>query len=214
MRYLLITYCCLLLASCNSTYKTAGSVPLTYDSGIAPNLSTSDRKIIRSARIDLSVTDPDSTVVRLIKLAEELEGYVAQSGTDGATLRLPAAALDHSLERIATYGKVTDRSISGQDVTEEYRDVGIRLDNAERSRQRYLELLAKAQNVEETLLVERELERLTETIDRLKGRQQLLDNQEAFATVRVYVRERVRPGPLGYVVKGLYGVVRWLFVRN
>ena len=213
MRYLIL---CLLplLVACNRAYGPGPSTMASYDvrGENAPEDDT--RKILYSAGVDLTVEQPDSAVARLVALAESLNGYVSQTGSDGAVLRVPAAKFERALVSIGTFGKVTDQRVTGQDVTDAYRDLGIRLDNAERSRQRYLELLAKAENVGETLLVEKELERLTETIDLLKGRRQLLDNQEAFATVRVNVQERVKLGPLGYVVRGVYGVVKWLFVRN
>jgi hypothetical protein len=55
---------------------------------------------------------------------------------------------------------VKDKNIAGEDVTEEYRDLEIRLDSAEKTRQRYLELLNKAERVKEILKIEKELERL------------------------------------------------------
>ena len=44
-------------------------------------------------------------------------------------------------------------------------DLEIRLENAEKARNRYLELLDKAETVGEVLSVEKELERLNEKID-------------------------------------------------
>jgi hypothetical protein len=111
-------------------------------------------------------------------------------------------------------GKVQSQSVSGQDVTDQYRDYQIRLENAEKSRDRYLELLAKAENVEAALQVERELERLNETIDLLKGRMNRMDHLEAFSTITVQIKERKKPGVLGYVGLGVYHAFKWLFVRN
>jgi hypothetical protein len=78
--------------------------------------------------------------------------------------------LNDAIKEISELGKVQGKSLSGQDVTEEYLDFQIRLENAEKSRERYLELLAKAENVEAALKVEKELERLNGTIDLLKGK--------------------------------------------
>lgn len=173
-----------------------------------------DRKLIQSAYLELVAKEPDATVAKVVKLAEVYEGFMSESSSSGATIRVPAIRLEEALAEISTYAKVKDQRLSGEDVTEQYFDMGIRLDNAEKSRQRYLELLAKAETVAETLLVERELERLTETIDLLKGRMNRIDQLDAYATIKVRVNQKVKLGPLGYVVKGAYSVVSWLFVRG
>lgn len=176
--------------------------------------TTSPRKIIRSAYVEMVAKTPDSTVARVVELAEVYEGFVSESSSTGATIRVPAARLEEALAEIATYAKVKNQRLSGEDVTDQYYDMSIRLDNAEKARQRYLELLARAETVEETLLVERELERLTETIDLLKGRMNRIDQLDAYSTINVRVNQKVKLGPLGYVVKGAYHAVAWLFVRG
>jgi hypothetical protein len=68
---------------------------------------------------------------------------VLSSGRDKTTLRVLAIHFKEALGQIEKPGKVTDKNISGEDVTEEYRDLEIRLDSAEKTRKRYLELLYK-----------------------------------------------------------------------
>lgn len=221
MKYfsLLLLSALLLFTGCNRNLQTiSGSVG---DRDVLPEAASKrqqdtgeDRKLIYSASLGLTVAEPDSTLARIVALAKEFDGYVNRTGSYGATIRVPAARLDEALNRISALGKVTRKNIVGEDVTEAYFDMGIRLDNAEKARQRYLELLAKAQNVAETLLVERELERLTETIDLLKGKMNRLDQLEAYSSVSVNLERKAKLGPLGYVFKGVFSAVRWLFVRN
>jgi len=207
----------LLLTACSSqrvyTSAEAGSSRemLQAADGDAP---APRRKLIQSAYLEMVAKEPDSTVAKVVKLAEVYEGFMSESSSSGATIRVPAARLEEALSEISTYAKVKEQRLSGEDVTEQYYDMKIRLDNAEKARRRYLELLAKAETVEETLLVERELERLTETIDLLKGRMNRIDQLDAYATINVRVNRKVKLGPLGYVVKGAYSVVAWLFVRS
>lgn len=209
----------LLLSSCNRQ-SYAISAPAS-ERGIVPGQerkqqqnTEEDRKLIYSANLGLTVAEPDSTLAQIIVLTKDFDGYVNRTGNNSAYIRIPAARLEEAITRISTLGKVTRKNITGEDVTEAYFDMGIRLDNAEKARQRYLELLAKAQNVAETLLVERELERLTETIDLLKGKMNRLDKLEAYSSISVSLERKAKLGPLGYVLKGAYATVRWLFVRN
>ncbi|MBU1718111.1 MAG: DUF4349 domain-containing protein, partial [Bacteroidetes bacterium] len=93
-------------------------------------------------------------------------------------------------------------------------DLNIRLENAEKARNRYLELLKLAATVEETLKVEKELERLNTEIDLLKGKLNRYSHLVDFSTIDVYVKQRKQPGPLGYIIKYLYKGVKFLFVIN
>lgn len=173
-----------------------------------------DRKALYFAYLTLTVESPDSAGIQIGKIAEKYNGYVNEIGTYRAVIRVESAQLDAAIADIAALGRLRRKNIMGQDVTEEYQDYQIRLENAEKARDRYLELLEKAETVEEILKVERELERLNETIDLLKGKMARIDHLEAYSTINVELRERKKPGILGYIGLGVYHAVKWLFVRN
>jgi len=218
MRYLLpIIFLAVLFTGCVSqrAYTGANAGSAAEQRFFADDESTAlPRKLIRSAWLELVAREPDSTVAKVVRLAEVYEGFMSESSSSGAKIRIPAHRLEEALAEISTYAKVKDQRLFGEDVTDQYYDMGIRLDNAEKSRQRYLELLARSETVEEILLAEKELERLTETIDLLKGRMNRIDQLYAYSTIDVRVNRKAKLGPLGYVVKGAYDVVAWLFVRG
>ena len=173
-----------------------------------------NKKILFSATLSLSVSRPDSAVSRIAGTAARYKGYIQETGTYRSVIRVPAASLNPALADLSDIGKVRSKSVTGQDVTSEYLDHQIRLDNAQKARERYLELLARAENVEAALKVEKELERLNETIDLLKGHINRIDHLNEYSTITVYLKEKKKPGVLGYVGMGLYYSVKWLFVRN
>jgi hypothetical protein len=82
--------------------------------------------------------------------------------------------------------------VNVRDVTEQYADLEIRLKNAEAVRQRLEALLAKAGKVEDALAVERELERITQAIEQMKGRLRLLSELVAFSTITANFQARPR----------------------
>jgi len=172
------------------------------------------RKTLLSAHLALTVENLDSANLQIVKIAEKHKGYVSEAGTYRTVIRVGSGQLDAAVADIAALGKLRRKNLLGQDVTEAYLDYQIRLENAQKARGRYLELLNKAQTVEEILKVERELERLNETIDLLKGKMARIDHLEEFSTITVELQERKKPGLLGYVGLGLYHAVKWLFVRN
>lgn len=172
------------------------------------------RMVIYDASIGLAVKKPDSLNRQLVNIAAANGGYALNLGSGISTIRVKADQLNTALKEVSMLGKVTSKSISGNDVTEQYHDVEIRLDNARKARERYLDLLSKAENVEAALKVEKELERLNGEIDLLEGRKNRMEHLNAYSTINVYYHEKKKPGILGYIGIGLYKSVKWLFVRN
>lgn len=173
-----------------------------------------EKKVIFSATLSLIIKNADSVNVRIESIAKKYNGYVTVLGTTRTIIRVKSEKLNDAIIEIGTVGKIDAKSLTGQDVTDEYLDYKIRLENAEKSRKRYLELLAKAENVEAALKVEKELERLNEVIDLLTGKMNKIDHLSTYSTITVNLKEKKKPGILGYIGIGLYYSVKWLFVRN
>jgi len=218
--YFVLLSLLLVLVSCSGSRKYAEVRSFEQDQKTAAlevnssEAEVAQRKVLYSADLTLAVEQPDSTGKALGHIAERYEGYAQELGTSRAVIRVKSGQLEAALQEISSLGKVQNRSVSGQDVTEQYLDYQIRLENSQKARDRYLELLAKAENVEAALKVERELERLNETIDLLKGRMNRMDHLEEYSTITVQIKERKKPGVLGYIGLGVYEAVKWLFVRN
>lgn len=139
---------------------------------------------------------------------------MVSSDIDNVTVRIPAEKLNAFMDEVATMGEVESRNVYSQDVTEAYADMDIRLENAKKSRKRYLELLNKADKVSDILEIERELERLNTQIEQLKGQLNSYDKQIQYSSVSVRFFTKAKPGPLGYIFVGLYKGIKFLFVRN
>jgi len=177
---------------------------------------TVDRLIIYDAYMQLVHDQPDADSLKnfFLKLANKYEGYVLNINGSRAKIRVPSQDLQKAIQDLNIIGKVKDKSITTRDVTSDFYDRTIRLENAQKTRTRYLKLLDKAQNVEEILKVEKELERLNATIDRLKGELNKYSHLVTYSTINVRLNLRDKPGILSYPLIGLYKGVRWLFVRN
>ena len=170
------------------------------------------RLVVYDAYLRLVVPEPEATAGQLLELAKRSDGYALEIGTDRAVLRVPATQLDETLEAIALLGKVRNRNLSGRDVTDQFVDLEARLRNAQATQKRFRELLAQATNVTEVLAVEAELARINFEVESLQGQINRLEEVISFATITIRLEEKVRPGPVGAVFKGLYEGVKWLFV--
>ncbi|MBN4072515.1 DUF4349 domain-containing protein [Crocinitomix catalasitica] len=173
-----------------------------------------ERKILLSASMSMTVESPDTTHEQIRSVAAKYDGYVSESSSRHATIRVLSKHFDTAIDELSTFGDVQSKKLRGADVTDQYIDFEIRLENAIRARDRYLILLDRANNIAEAIKVEKELERLNGTIDMLKGKLERYDHLEQYSSISVYFKEKKKPGLLGYVGMGIYYPIKWLFVRN
>lgn len=146
--------------------------------------------LIYRATLVLAVFEVKKALDRVEELARELGGYLLRRDDETVTIRVPVAKFNSGLSAAASLGDEVSRQISAEDVSEQYRDLTIRLRNAEVVRDRLQELLARANDVKEALLVEEQLGRITGTIEQIKGRLKVLDELVAFSTITVTVQAR------------------------
>jgi hypothetical protein len=183
------------------------------------NYEVNGRMVIMDADLQMEVSNIDSTVDELMAIAFEYDGYVVSSSNFKTMIRLDSKEFTTAMNRIKKLGEVTAQTITGKDVTEEFFDLELRLENAKNARIRYTELLHAAKNVDEILRIEHELERLNGTIDSIAGKLEKLSHLDRFATLTIHHRallsdDEPKLGVLSYVGLGIYKGVRWLFVRN
>lgn len=157
-------------------------------------VQTVDRLIIRSADLHLTVPDTEQAIADISSRVEGSGGWVvssnvfttAQHKRGSIIVRIPAQGFNDALDSIkALATEVTRESISGQDVTEEFVDLTLRLENLEATADRVRAFLDDATRVEDALAVNRELSRLEEEIELIKGRQQYLSQSAAYSTITI-----------------------------
>lgn len=215
-----------LFASCSTNRAYRSAAPYYGNTGYTESRGTKtdktetlagfseDQMIVYNAGIGLVVKNPDTAATRVTSIAKKYEGYVVSISQNSVSIRVKSQHLNAAMKEIELLGKLKYKNISGDDVTMEYNNLTIRLDNANKARQRYLELLAKAEDVKAALEVEKELERLNKEIDLLEMQIRNITQQVNYSLITVSLEERTQPGILGYVFIGLYKGVKWLFVWN
>jgi hypothetical protein len=177
----------------------------------------SDRMLIWRARLSLEVGCVSNAVSSVVDIAKQSGGYVenrSDSGDEWAsvTLRVPVASLKPAMASLEAIGKVTSRSVSSEDVTEQYVDIDARLKTMVALRDRLRGLLDKAQDVKDVLAIEKELGRVQADIDSMQARLKALKGKVDLASVDVSISRKRILGPLGYVIKGVFWTVGKLFV--
>ncbi len=161
-----------------------------------------DRKIIQSTSIDLEI-EGENGVSRsfqdIIRIAETAGGFVASSSFSNiddkqfadVTIRVPGTQYQSVLADIRGMGTVSQEGSDANDITEEYTDLQARLRTLNATEQRYLELLARAETINEILVVQDRLDVVRGQIEQVIGRVNLLDNLTELATITAHLSPAV-----------------------
>lgn len=182
----------------------------------------STRMVIKTASLSVRVKDVANANTLAIQISEAAGGYVQYSsqyeeGGERADLaiRVPPEGFLPLIARLEALGHVDAKSISGEDVTEEYYDLDARLENLNEVRSRLFELLDRAAKVTDAIEVEEQLERVGGEINQIKGRMKYLQNMAGLATVNLSLYTDEKPATVPFINWAMIGngfvvAARWL----
>ena len=160
--------------------------------------SEPDRYLIKNATMSVETADVRGGAKQLAEMAKSIQGYVSDSheAVDGIgsrsvtmTVRVPYQQFESATLRIEALGKVQDKQVSAEDVTEEFVDTTARTRNLKKSEERLLNHLTHTGKLSDTLEIETELTRVREEIEKTEGRLRFLAHRIAYSTFNVTFRE-------------------------
>ena len=197
----------LLIAGCEQkavdSRSRLASEPLPEKTDIVtdkPMLPSLDRKIIKEGEIHFETSDLDETRQRITASVTSLEGYISKENqytyndriSQTLEIRVPSGNFDKLIEDISKGVERFDtKRIQATDVTEEYLDIELRMRIKKETENRYRELLAKAQTVEEILSIEKQIGELRAEIESIEGRLKYLKDQISYSMLTVTFYEMV-----------------------
>lgn len=179
--------------------------------GIAPEQT---RKIIKNGNVSLKAADVQTKMQEITVLAEQSGGYVESSYVDNIvqpipmeanqnakvavetttmianmTIKVPAEKFEGSFQTIIGMGKLVNQSSNSNDITSQYKDIEARVVNLKVQEKHLQEIMTKATNVEDTLKVEVELNRVRTEIDILTGNLKNWDQLVEYSTIYINMTE-------------------------
>lgn len=192
-------------AAADSAAETPASSPdLAGGAAGGGEAEEADREIITVGSASLVVDDPVAAAAEVVRLAEQAGGRVEARNEwrtgDGQTtnawlrVRVPAASMTATVDALGEIGEVQHLDVSREDVTATGRDLDARIAALTTSTERLSELLARAENVEDLLGIERELSSRQADLDSLRAQRTALSDQVAMSTLHVDLRTRATAG--------------------
>ncbi len=194
------------------TYNESESIADSSDSKI---LNDSARKLIKTYNLELETENFDGLLNAIDSHIAGCGGYLQDLSTyngssysytkgerhSSMTVRIPAANLDSFVEFVGEVSNVTNKTLSVEDVTLEYVDTEAKKAAYEIEQERLLDLLEKAESIEDMITIE---SRLSEVRYELESQESIIrtyDNLVDYATVYIYiseVKEYTAPEPVSY----------------
>ncbi|MBE9912512.1 DUF4349 domain-containing protein [Paenibacillus donghaensis] len=160
-----------------------------------------NQKLIYKANIVMEIPDYDQAQTEIRNRVTLSGGYIinfsetASTGEKGGTFAIKVPAKGFSsflagLEKIKH--ERLERSIEGQDVTEEYVDLESRLKAKQLMEQQYIEFMKKATKTDDLVAFANELERIQSEIEQIKGRMRYIDQNVSYSTVEIRLYETAK----------------------
>jgi hypothetical protein len=163
----------------------------TEPSGTEPRVQVDEpetemaRLLVYTAQLTLAIYQVTDVQERTVAWVEGLGGYVSYRDARSMTLRVPAAEFHNTLDELSTFGDVLGLQWQAEEVSDQFRDLDIRLRNALDMRDRLAALLEQAETVADALAIEEQLQRLTLEIEQIRGQLRSLGDRIAFSTITV-----------------------------
>src|SRR6266404_7086573 len=185
-----------------SLQREAVMQPVSLNDAVKSDSITAamERKIIRDADLTMEVPSTTETQRKVSSIAESHGGFVVTSEAKQREASEPAkrtldiklvvrvpsnqfgAALNE-IEGLAT--NLTQRNVTGQDVTEEFIDLEARLKTQKALELQFLEIMRQANKVADALEVQRQIADVRTEIEKLEGRKRFLENRASLSTITV-----------------------------
>jgi hypothetical protein len=160
-----------------------------------------NRRLVLNTSVELTVPSVFSAAARVRALASAAGGYVGDEKTAGSgataqsamTLRVPQAQLGQLTDQVAGLGKVTSRSQTSEDVTQQSIDVASRLTTQKASVARIRALLAQATRIADIVAIEGELSQRESNLESLEAQLKSLNDAVDLSTLSVILSAQGAP---------------------
>lgn len=179
----------------------------TVEEGLSSSLEkpvNQNQKLIRTMTLEAETDDLDGLLASLDAKIFTLGGYVENRNVRNGgsysgrsyryaelTIRVPADQLDSFVEHIQGQSNVLSHQESADDVTLTYVATQSRVTALETEQTRLLELLAKAENMSDLLMIEERLTNVRTELEEVASLLRLYDNLVDYGTVKLSVTEVV-----------------------
>lgn len=169
----------------------------------AEKLNDSARKLIKTYDLNVETEEFDGFLDMIQSKVVSLGGYIENLNTytgsnyynynssrySNLTIRIPVARADEFINLVGEKGNITNNSLSVEDITLTYVDLASRKATYEAEEKRILELLSKAETIEEILVIEDKLANIRYQLESMESQLRTFDNLVDYTTIHLNIEE-------------------------
>jgi len=172
-----------------------------------PNSETSkneivSKKVIKNGDIEIQVGEIKKVQNHVSEISKKNKAYIQSerfnnndiSENLNLTIRVPHQNFDALINSFSNgVGSVLSKNVSSDDVTEEYTDVSIKLENKKIYLEKYRDMLRNAKTTKDMLEIQENIRELEDEIDVSEGRLKFIDDRVNYSTLELLLyKEKVR----------------------
>ena len=159
-----------------------------------------ERQLIKEGTINFETHDIAETRRHIESLVQKYGAYISQEDERASssriyqnmTVRIPKAHFDVFVTELSGgVKKIDKKSITVQDVTEEFIDSTARLAVKKETEQGYLRLLNQAKTIKDILDIQNKLQDIRSDIESIEGRLRYLKNSVNFSTLHISMYQQI-----------------------
>lgn len=159
-----------------------------------------ERQLIKEGSLDFETSDIMETRQHIETLVQKYKAYISQEDErttasriyQDITVRIPKTHFDSFLSELSgDIKKFDNKSVTVQDVTEEFVDITARLAVKKETEQGYLRLLNQAKTIKDILDIQNELQDIRSDIESIEGRLRYLKNTVNFSTLHISMYQQI-----------------------
>lgn len=159
-----------------------------------------NRKIVRHVGLSLESMEFDQAISQIKSTVANLGGYIETQSLDGKSIsytgdyyeryanfvaRIPSEKLDEATSSLSGFCNVVSQNESTEDITDSYFDAQAHLDTLKIQEERLLEILKKAEKLEDVITLETALSEVRYQIESLTASLKRMDSQVTFSYLNI-----------------------------
>ena len=156
---------------------------------------TVEQKKIKRGNISIEVEDISKSYEEIKSLVVSNEGYIhsmleystSRDSSISMVVKVKAANFEVLYDKVKEVGKVKEANMSSEDVTREYIDTKARIETLKVQEESLLNILSRADKVDDLLMVESELQRVREKIESSQGNLNYLENSINYSDLSISI---------------------------
>ncbi len=163
-----------------------------------------NKKIIKNANLDIEAKNVTEAYHKLLEYITAQGGYEfsqnlsnnSDYATINAVVKIPPDKLDGALKYAEECGKVINVSTYTNDITSEYTDTELRLENKRKALEKYYDFYSKATTMEELVAIQAQIDQITADIESYEGLLKMWNSQIDESTLTILIKEASDPNKI------------------